>query len=152
VKPHYEHVHVVTLDETNAVGNVYFVSHLHWQGHCRELFLHERAPSVVDALARDLVLVTTRCACEYFAELAPFDRIVVRMTLDEIRQNRIAMRFDYLRDSNGGLELVARGEQEVACLRRSGGAVEPVPIPDELRRALLPYGGGAAPATAVRAP
>jgi enediyne biosynthesis thioesterase len=140
VRPGYDYRHVVGLEETNLVGNVYFVNHLRWQGRCRELFLHERAPGILLALARDLVLVTTRCSCEYFAELLAFDRVVVRMTLAELRQNRIVMRFEYVREAEGGAEVVARGEQEIACMERTGDGVRPTPIPDELRDALAPYG------------
>jgi len=57
------------------------------------------------------------------------------MTLAEIRQNRVLMRFDYLR----GELLVARGEQEIACMRRDDGETRPVPVPAELRAALAGY-------------
>ena len=106
--PTFDYEHVVTFDETNVVGNVYFVHHLRWQGHCRELFLRERAPGVLAQLEDGLVLVTTRCSCEYFGEL------------------------------------VARGEQQVACLRRDGLVLEPTSVPAELRAALQPYADGAA--------
>ena len=133
--PSFEYEHVVTFDETNVVGNVYFVNHLRWQGHCRELFLLEHAPGVLDALERDLVLVTTRCSCDFYAELRALDRVLVRMSLANLRQNRVTMRFDYL----SGDQLVARGEQQIACLRRDGDAVVPTPVPEELRAALEPY-------------
>jgi enediyne biosynthesis thioesterase len=129
--------HLVTFEETNLVGNVYFVNHLRWQGECRERFLFEHAPAVIEALDDDLALVTTRCWCEYFAELSAFDRITVRMTLGAVRHNRIVMRFDYLR---GGDELVARGEQEVACMARSRDGLRPVAVPPELLGALERYG------------
>ena len=35
----FEYRHVVSFEETNLVGNVYFANHLSWQGRCRELFL-----------------------------------------------------------------------------------------------------------------
>lgn len=137
--PTFDYEHVVTLDETNVVGNVYFVHHLRWQGHCRELFLREHAPGVLGQLEDGLVLVTTRCSCEYFAELLAFDRIVVRMSLAELSHNRVTMRFDYLCPGRDGDRLVARGEQQVACLRREGLSLAPTPVPDELRAALQPY-------------
>ena len=34
----YEYRHVVAFEETNLVGNVYYVNHLRWQGRCREMF------------------------------------------------------------------------------------------------------------------
>jgi len=47
----YEYRHVVVFEETNLVGNVYYVNHLRWQGRCREMFLREHAPLVLAELA-----------------------------------------------------------------------------------------------------
>jgi len=132
----YEYRHRVGFEETNLVGNVYYVNHLRWQGRCREMFLLDHAPEILDELARDLVLATVRCSCDYLAELAAFDEIVVRMRLGEVVQNRITLLFEYWR----GEELVARGEQVVACMRREGERTVPTPIPISLREALKPYG------------
>ena len=52
------------------------------------------------------------------------------------------MRFEYFRLGDGEPELVARGEQQVACLERSADGLRPVPVPDELRGALAPYESG----------
>ena len=65
--------HIVSFEETNLVGNVYFVRHLAWQGRCREMFLWEHAPSVVAELSRSLRLVTIHASCDYYAELFAFD-------------------------------------------------------------------------------
>jgi enediyne core biosynthesis thioesterase len=140
----YEHRHVVAFEETNLVGNVYFVNYLRWQGHCRELFLRDRAPEVLDELRQDLLLVTTRCSCEYLVELSAFDEVRVRMRLREMRQNRLALEFDYFRHTAAGDELVARGEQQVACMRRTADGVVPTPVPPPLVRALEPYSPGLA--------
>ena len=88
-----------------------------------------------------LALVTLRCTCDYLTELSAFDQIVLRMRLGEQSQNRLTMVFDYLRiDPAGGREeLVARGEQQVACLRRDGDRLVPTPIPDVLSTALRAY-------------
>jgi enediyne biosynthesis thioesterase len=132
----YEYRHTVGLEETNAVGNVYFARYVSWQGRCRELFLHEHAPEILDELKRGLRLVTTRVSCDYFAELEALDEVVVSMTLRNLTQNRVAMRFEYTR----GGELVARGEQEIACLRAGpDGLNVPAPVPGPLRTALAPY-------------
>ncbi len=83
--------------------------------------------------------MTTRCSCEYFAELVAFDRVQVRMSLAELGQSRVLMRFDYFRVGDGAPELVARGEQQIACLERTTDGLRPVAVPDELRVALAPY-------------
>jgi len=131
----YEYRHVVGFEETNLVGNVYYANHVRWQGRCREMFLRDRAPAVIEALKHGLVMVTTRVSCEFMAELVAFDEVVLRMRLAELRQNRITMNFEYWR----GEELVARGEQQVACMQREGEQVVPVPVPAQLREALKEY-------------
>jgi enediyne biosynthesis thioesterase len=136
----YEYEHTVGFEETNLVGNVYFARFVSWQGRCRELFLRDHAPAVIDELGADLRFVTTHVSCDYYAELRALDRVVVRMTLARMAQGRVSMRFEYLRDG----ELVARGAQEIACLRSIGGEHVPVPVPEPLRTALLPYEENAA--------
>jgi enediyne biosynthesis thioesterase len=134
----YEYRHVVGFEETNLIGNVYYANHVRWQGRCREMFLRDRAPEVIEALKYGLVLVTTRVSCEFMAELVAFDEIILRMRLGELAQNRITMNFEYWR----GPELVARGEQQVACMQREGAQVVPVPVPAQLREALREYATG----------
>ena len=134
----YEYRHVVGFEETNLIGNVYYANHVRWQGRCREMFLRDRAPEVIEALKFGLVLVTTRVSCEFMAELVAFDEIILRMRLGELAQNRITMNFEYWR----GAELVARGEQQVACMQREGAQVVPVPVPVQLREALREYAAG----------
>jgi len=135
----YEYRHVVGFEETNLVGNVYYVNHLRWQGRCREMFLRDHCPGMLDALTGGLALVTTRCSCEFFSELGPFDEVIVRMRLGGVVQNRVSMLFEYWRRHDGGEELVARGEQQVACMERRGEETVAVPVPEELRCALEPF-------------
>jgi len=135
----YEYRHIIGLEDTNLVGNVYYANHIRWQGRCREMFLRDYAPALLDEIADGLALVTTRVTCEYLAELAAFDEVVIRMRLAELLPGRVTMRFEYWRCGTHGEELVAQGEQQVACLRREGTHLTPVPVPEALRRALQSY-------------
>jgi enediyne biosynthesis thioesterase len=103
------------------------------------MFLRDRAPGVIEAIKHGLALVTTRVSCEFMAELVAFDEVVLRMRLGELGQNRITMKFEYWRHTAAGEELVARGEQQVACMQREGAQVVPVPVPSQLREALREY-------------
>jgi enediyne biosynthesis thioesterase len=133
----YEYRHRVSLEETNVVGNVYYVHHLRWQGRCRELFLRDHAPQLLQDFSHGLALVTTRVSCAYHQELAAFDEVLVRMRAGAITPSRLTMCFEYVRISpDGGEELVAEGEQEIACLRRDGAHLEPTRLPDSLRDAV----------------
>ena len=134
------------FQETNLVGNVYFANHVAWQGACREHFLRDHAPEIVEQLQTGLSLVTVSCQCEYLAELVAFDEVVIRMQLIDSVQNRIDLGFDYVRVRRQREELVAIGRQRIACMQRNGEQLAPVPIPAALRAALAPYGrvtGGA---------
>lgn len=137
----YEYHHIVGFEETNLVGNVYYANHVRWQGRCREFFLRDHAPGILQQLMDGLVLVTTRVSCEYLAEVRGLDEIVIRMYVGGLAQNRITMVFEYWRRAMEREELVARGEQQVACLRRTGDKLTPEPIPNELREALRVYAG-----------
>jgi enediyne biosynthesis thioesterase len=136
----YEYRHTVGFQETNLVGNVYYTNHLAWQGRCREMFLRDHAPDVIGELSRGLALATVSCSCEYLAELNAFDEVIIRMRLAEMFQNRVRMAFEYFRGrADGTEELVARGEQQIAAMRREGQRMVPVPVPASLREALSAY-------------
>jgi enediyne biosynthesis thioesterase len=143
---HYEYRHRVTFEDTNVIGNVYYANHVRWQGRCRELFLHEHAPQVIEELRHDITLATTRVSCAYYHELVAFDEVVIRMKARPVTPNRLTMLFDYLRVlPDGTEELVARGEQEIACLRRVDRRLVASPLPASLREALVPFTENAIP-------
>lgn len=135
----YEYRHVVGFEETNLLGNVYFTNFFSWQGKCREMFLRDHVPNLLQSLRDDLYLVTSRSSCDFFSEAFVFDEITVRMSLVQLSQSRITMGFDYVRLSNGREDLLARGEQQVVCMRRWDGRVEAVEVPQNIIHALKEY-------------
>ena len=139
MEKYYEYRHTVGFEETNMVGNVYYVNYLRWQGRCREMFLKDRAPSVLEDLRQDLKLFTLKVDCEFFAELAAFDELSIRMRLTELAQTQVQFGFDYVRLDGGGETLVARGSQRVACMRGPNTRTTPARVPEALAKALQPY-------------
>ena len=135
MKP-YEYRHIVGLEETNVVGNVYYAHHVRWQGRCREMFLKDHAPAVVEEFARGLFLVTTRVSCEYFEELRAFDELLIKMYAREVMSGRVTMDFEYVRVAPGPEQLVARGSQQIASLRQRGRVAVAVALPEALSTAL----------------
>jgi enediyne core biosynthesis thioesterase len=134
----YEYKQVVGFEETNLTGNVYFTNYFHWQGRAREYFLREHAPEILHQLEDGLALVTLHCSCSFLDEVKAFDEVAVRMFLEDMHQNRITMRFEYWREAPQPV-LVARGEQQIACMRRYEGHLTPTPVPECLRRALAEF-------------
>jgi enediyne biosynthesis thioesterase len=151
---YYELRHRVGFEETNLVGNVYYVNFLRWQGRCREMFLLERAPSVLAEIREDLKLFTLKVDCEFLMEITAFDELSIRMRLDDLTQTQVGFSFDYVRLRDGAEDLVARGRQRIACMRGPNQATRPARVPEELVAALAPYsaagaGPGAAAASAL---
>jgi enediyne biosynthesis thioesterase len=146
--PSFEYRHIVGFEETNVVGNVYYTNHIRWQGRCRELFLREMVPEILDEMNRGLAFVTLRVSCEYHHELCAFDELVIRMSLADLSHHRMSLSFEYWRqpqaDASPGNseELVARGQQDLACMGRRAGKFEPQAWPASLLEALRPYAAG----------
>ncbi|MFC0865977.1 acyl-CoA thioesterase [Sphaerimonospora cavernae] len=142
---YFEYLHTVGFEETNLVGNVYYVNYLRWQGRCREMFLKQRAPEVLAELQDDLKLFTLKVDCEFFAEITAFDELSIRMRLVDLTQTQLEFRFDYVRidraDGEGSATetLVARGRQRVACMRGPNTRTAPAMVPESLVKALEPY-------------
>lgn len=135
----YEYHHIVSFEETNLVGNVYYANYVRWQGRCREMFLKDNAPDIIHDLSHGLALVTVSVSCDYISELFAFDHVTIRMRLADVKQNRVTMLFEYLRVTEQGEELVAKGTQQAACMRREGEKTVPTPIPNSLKIALEKY-------------
>src|SRR5262249_23326159 len=124
----YEYRHVVGFEETNLLGSVYYVNLIRWQGRCRELFLREYAPDVLKDMVRGVALVTTHCSCDYLDEVRVFDEVIARLRRGGLAQNRITLLFEYVRHNM----VVARGEQRLACVRRTDAGTEAEPLPGVL--------------------
>ncbi|GAA2044159.1 acyl-CoA thioesterase [Catenulispora yoronensis] len=139
MEAYYEYRHLVGFEETNLVGNVYYVNYLRWQGRCREMFLRERAAEVLDDVREDLKLFTLKVECEFLAELTAFDELSIRMRLEDLTQTQIGFAFDYVKLVDGLEVLVARGRQRIACMRGPNGDTRPAKVPEVLREALSRY-------------
>lgn len=140
---YYEYRLTVGFEETNIVGNVYFVNYLRWQGKCREMFLKEKAPSIIDEVKADLKLFTLKVDCEFFAEITAFDELSIRMRLEELTQTQVQFAFDYVQVTGGQENLIARGRQRMACMRGPNTNTVPARVPEALRDALAPYADAA---------
>jgi enediyne biosynthesis thioesterase len=140
VENYFEYRHTVGFEETNIVGNVYYVNYLSWQGRCREMFLKSEAPEILAEINDDLKLFTLKVDCEFFAEITAFDELSIRMRLVDLAQTQLEFAFDYVRLApDGGETLVARGRQRVACMRGPNTRTVPARVPEPLVRALEPY-------------
>lgn len=133
----FEISHVVTLEETNLVGNVYFANYFSWQGRCREMFLHRYAPDVLRELESGaLRMVTAHASCDFVDEFRAFDHIRIRMRLLGLIPFGVSLGFEYLVADQGADDVLARGRQDIKFLRRRGGEWELSPVTPSLAAVL----------------
>jgi enediyne core biosynthesis thioesterase len=131
--------HLVSFEDTNVVGNVYFAKHVAWQGRCREHFLKIHAPAVLHELASDFRMVTLSVSCDYFEEVHALDEIEIRMSLAHVRAHRIGLSFEYVLCGGERERIVARGFQEIGCMRQGIDGLVPMSPPPLLADALKPF-------------
>lgn len=142
--PAYEYEHVVGFEETSLIGNVYFTNYLLWQGHCREVFLRDHAPEVMQLLTRrEVAFFTKSCSCDFGGDFgfSALDRVLVEMRLAKFRGGRMTLDFTYAKLERRE-EIVATGSQEVYCKGRRGELWAPEPFPVPLVKALQKFAEG----------
>lgn len=111
-KNYFEYKFQVSFEETNVVGNVYFANYFVWQGKCRELFLSNYAPEVLEDFKKGHGMITKDSNCEFFNESFAFNNLVVMMSLEELTRARVKMIFDYYRvEDDNEYILLAKGSQ-----------------------------------------
>jgi enediyne biosynthesis thioesterase len=131
---------VVGFEDTNAMGNVYFSNYLSWQGKCRELFIREKTPELIQDLDEGLLtLITLHCSCTYLSELKAFDEVSIDMSLDNVVYNRVKVIFEYRKLGNGTSQVVASGIHEIGCFCRDEEGLKTIAIPSALMEALEAY-------------
>ncbi|SFD99189.1 enediyne biosynthesis thioesterase [Actinopolyspora alba] len=134
--------HTVTADDTDYARNVFFADFLKWQGHSRDRFLMRYAPDFLEELNSARTVITTRCQCEYFLAVTVADTVSIRLSIPTVYFNLAILRFAYhLLDPDNNDPLVARGEQQVACVRRDENETVPTSWPREVLRAAEDLGG-----------
>ncbi|ASU78676.1 hypothetical protein CDG81_10750 [Actinopolyspora erythraea] len=134
--------HTVTADDTDYAGNVFFADFLKWQGHSRDRFLMRYAPAFLEELNSARTVVTIRCQCEYLLGITVADAVSIRLSIPTVYFNLATLRFAYhLLAPDDTDPLIARGEQQVACVRRDGNENVPAGWPREVLRAAEELGG-----------
>lgn len=132
----FEHRHLVTFEDTNAAGSVYFAKYFSWQGEIRERLLAQFYPEFAADLHQGFGMITEFAQQEFFREAVLFDQVVMRLGVAALSRSRIEFEFEFLRDPDG--LLLARGRQAVIWTNRQH---HPSLMPDKLFDATAHYFG-----------
>ena len=136
---YYEYRFVTCFEETNVVGNIYFANYAVWQGKCREMFLYEYCPDVIEEINNGLYMITLDLSLQFISQLFAFDKVVMRMYMDAQSESRVMMRFEYYCDKDGELSLICKGHQATAVMRNQNGVMVPTHFPDSMMEIFMEY-------------
>lgn len=137
----FSNAYQTTLEETNAVGNVYYGNYFIWQNRTLDLFFFQHIPEYyrVEQAQGEVLPLYSRMT--YAREGMPFDKIRVNLYVDQVTQYGASFQFQFFRENlDGTLEKLHNGEQEVVwAVRDEAGTPVPSPWPKAVLEALLQH-------------
>ena len=131
---YYEYHHLVTFDDTNSVGNVYFARFFQWMGSCREVITAEHYPELVTDIKRGFGFATEFAHIDYAHECFLFDKILIKMKVTDLSRTRIEFTFDFVDEKNNSI--IASGKQAVIWVNPQH---RPSIMPDKLYDSIVEY-------------
>ena len=131
---YYEYHHLVTFDDTNSVGNVYFARFFQWMGSCREVITAEHYPELVTDIKRGFGFATEFAHIDYAQECFLFDKILIKMKVTDLSRTRIEFTFDFVNIKEQSV--VATGKQAVIWVNPQH---RPSIMPDKLYDSIVEY-------------
>jgi len=138
---YFEYRFITTFEETNVVGNIYFANFVVWQGKCREMFLYEYCPDIINEIYNGLALITLDLSVQYISQFFAFDKVVMRMYLETQSSSRLLMRFEYLKEEEDkSLTLCCKGTHATAAMIEVNGKMIPTNFPDSMFDLFEEYG------------
>ena len=135
------------LDHANLVGNIYFANYFTWQGRARDRFFFSLVPEFFRGIGAQGELICLESRVDHLREAMPFDRIVVVMALQALKQCSAVFSFEYFRQEADGRRLkIAFGEQKSAWVTRATQgepslSAFPAKIQQALEQAIARHGG-----------
>jgi acyl-CoA thioesterase FadM len=129
-----------SLQDANAVGNIYFSNYYYWQGRLVDGYLQRLIPEVYRARSGLGEARCTQARVSHLADAMPFDDVEVTMSLEALHESAVTFGFEYFRvESDGSKRKLAIGQQDCVWLTgpagaRRAGRLPAVVVEDLLRR------------------
>jgi len=91
----YDYESTVTMGDTNAMGNLYFLNYFKLQGHVRELWLKHNVENYTKHIEQDLLLSTKSAHCDYKIPFFLYDELVIKLYFSELQRVSVKLNFDF---------------------------------------------------------
>lgn len=123
----YQEKIITSLEESNLVGNIYFANYYSWQERIKDFFFKKKLP----AYNKNYYFKVLFSSIDHLKEAMPFDEIIINLSVKEIYEKGLKLKFDFLKTNNNNeLEKLAFGEQIIVL--QSKLTPELLSIPQEI--------------------
>ncbi|WP_319405545.1 SDR family NAD(P)-dependent oxidoreductase [uncultured Desulfosarcina sp.] len=126
-----------TLSHANLVGNIYYANYYEWQGQIRDRFFFELIPDFFGGIGEKGELLALESRVDHLREAMPFDRVLLTLSVKELRACSVVFHVDYFRlEPDGSRVKIAYGmHRAVWTLRDERGRPLATRFPDRVRAA-----------------
>ena len=118
-KPNFKSDFSTSLDESNLVGNVYYAHYYSWQAKTFDQFIYNIIPNFYQFSKEQKRFICLETKVQHLREAMPFDKIEVKLYIDEIYENGLKLSYEFFCTSRGEPEKLAFGQQKVAFVKGS---------------------------------
>jgi len=123
---------VITIGETNILGNMYFLNFFKMQGVCRELFVKDAVEDGLKTIEQGVVLITKNAYCDFLKSFNLFENVLVKLSAYNLKNASTYLRFEFFEEES--MELRGAGSQHIVFSNSDGSICR---IPQNFRDAFL---------------
>ncbi|MBS0359031.1 MAG: thioesterase family protein [Proteobacteria bacterium] len=92
----FDYDYTVTMGDTNAMGNMYYLNYFRLAGHVRELFVKTCVANCNQHLQNNLVLSTKNAHCDFKIPFFLYDDLVVKVYFTCLQRVSVKIHFDFV--------------------------------------------------------
>jgi acyl-CoA thioesterase FadM len=131
MKKIFEYKTTVTIGDTNALQNMYYLNFFKLQGIVREIFVKKHVKNSLKDMQNGLILITKDARCNFHKDFYLFDDITVKLNYSKVGKTNTRLNFEYYNTKTK--ELHANGSQTIVFANHQHKVVK---IPDNWREAI----------------
>jgi len=92
----FEYKTTVTIGDTNALQNMYFLNFFKLQGIVRELWVKKHVKNSLRDMQNGLVLITKDARCNFYKDFYLYDDITVQLTFTKKSKTNTRLTFQFI--------------------------------------------------------
>ncbi|MDH5445168.1 MAG: thioesterase family protein [Gammaproteobacteria bacterium] len=130
----YEYQTTVTIGDTNALQNMYFLNFFKLQGIVRELWVKDEVEGGFEDLSNGMILITKDARCNFKKNFFLYDEVVVKLYISNVGRTNMRLNFMFYNMNTG--ELHAEGNQTIVFANSTHRIIA---IPDNWKRTIQQF-------------